>query len=294
MTGEAMRSLSLCAHIACILEVTARKPGNVHRFRDFDDATYLDFLLSAAASAPVFEQTCARGVGPTVLDGVQRTRQVTSTNTNLGILLLLAPLAAVPREIPLADGIPAVLERLTLADARAVFSAIRLARPGGLGAAAEQDVAAEPTLPLREVMALAANRDGIARQYDNGFRDVFQVGIPALLTPQHRDWPLETCIISCHLSLLAACPDTLIARKRGVEEAQEASRFAARVLELGWPNCPEGQRSLLEFDEWLRAVKHERNPGTTADLVTACLFAALREDTMQVPSSRSWCSTWNI
>ena len=88
--------IGLCAQLACILEATARKPGNVHRYADFADATYLDFLLSAAAIAPVMEQAPRRRVGETVLRAVRATRRVVATNTNLGTILLLAPLAAVP------------------------------------------------------------------------------------------------------------------------------------------------------------------------------------------------------
>ncbi len=100
-----------------------------------------------------------------MLDAIRATRRVVATNTNLGIVLLLAPLAAVPRDNRCAQGIPAVLDALTVEDARDVFAAIRLASPGGLGQAAEQDVADEPSLPLRQIMALAADRDLVARQY---------------------------------------------------------------------------------------------------------------------------------
>src|SRR5262249_3943909 len=133
-------SIGLCAQAACILEVTARKPGNVHRFCDFDDVTYLDFILSAAAIAPVLETARQRRVGETVLEAVRATRQVASTNTNLGIVLLLAPLAAVPPEEDVTTGVRRVLEGLDVDDARLVYQAIGLAAPGGLGETAEQDV----------------------------------------------------------------------------------------------------------------------------------------------------------
>src|SRR5437870_5570559 len=119
--------LSLCAATACVLEVTARKPGNVHRFRDFADVTYLEFVLSAAAIGPVMDDVRRDGVGPTMLEGIRRTRQVVATNTNLSILLLLTPLAAVPPELSIQEGIHGVLEALTVDDAEAVYQAIRLA-----------------------------------------------------------------------------------------------------------------------------------------------------------------------
>ena len=131
----------LCAQLACIWETTARNPGNAHRFRDFEDVSYVDFLAGAAAIAPVLEAAPRRRVGPTVLDGVTATRRVAAGNPNLGVLLLLAPLAAVPDGVDLCAGVRRVLDALDVADARAVYQAIRLAAPAGLGRVAEQDVA---------------------------------------------------------------------------------------------------------------------------------------------------------
>src|SRR5687767_13304338 len=128
-----MLPVGLCVQLACIWEVTARKPGNVHRFRDFEDSTYLDFLVSTAAVAPVLEGASQRSVGQTILEAIRAARQVAHTNTNLGTVLLLAPLAAVPRDKPLREGLTEVLDRLDIEDADAAYRAIRLARPGGLG-----------------------------------------------------------------------------------------------------------------------------------------------------------------
>ncbi len=278
-----MLSIGLCAQVACIWEATARKSGNVHRFCDFNDCGYVDFLLSAAAVAPALEKADGRSVGVTVLEAVRATRQVVATNTNLGILLLLAPLAAVPRGQDLRAGLLSVLGSLTLEDSHAVYEAIRLAGPGGLAKVREQDVSQAPTLPLGQIMALAAERDLIARQYVDGFQEVLDDGVPALLKGFEKTPEIEAATIHCHLHLLAGYPDSLIARKRGQGEAEEASRRAADVLATGWPHRPEGEVALAEFDAWLRAVGHARNPGTTADLVTACLFVALREGLIQLP-----------
>jgi triphosphoribosyl-dephospho-CoA synthase len=269
-------STGLCAQAACVLEATARKPGNVHRFCDFDDVTYLDFILSAAAIAPVLETAGQHRVGETVLEAVRATRQVTDTNTNLGIVLLLAPLAAVPPEGDVTTGVERVLEALDVEDAHLVYQAIRLAVPGGLGEAAEQDVRSEPTQTLRQVMSLAAGRDLVARQYADGFREVLHDGLPALCRGLEQTTSLEEAIIFCHLHLLAAHPDSLIVRKCGRAVADEASRRARQVLAERWPHTAGGRRALTELDGWLRADGHRRNPGTTADLVTACLFVALR------------------
>jgi triphosphoribosyl-dephospho-CoA synthase len=273
-------SLGQCARLACIWEATARKAGNVHPERDFADLRYADFLASAAAVAPIFERADRQPVGQTVLEAIQASRAVVSTNTNLGIVLLLAPLAAVPASQSSRQGVPAVLAALDVNDSRQVFAAIRLAQPGGLARVAAQDVSGEPTLPLRQVMALAAQRDLVARQYANDFRDVFDFGGPLLLDGLRRFGNLENAIIFAQLGFLARFPDSLIARKRGAAEAEQARRLAQEVLDAGWPESVSGKQAFAAFDAWLSAEGKTRNPGTSADLVTACLFAALRENDM--------------
>jgi triphosphoribosyl-dephospho-CoA synthase len=283
-----MHSLGLYAQLACIWEATARKPGNIHRFLDFADTSYLDFLTSAAAIAPVVGDAAHHPVGWTVLEGVRRTREVTSTNTNLGILLLLAPLARAPAGPALRSGLEQVLTALDVADAEMVYAAIRLATPAGLGRVPSQDVHEKPTLPLREAMTLAAGRDLIARQYNNGFYEVFEEGVPALRRGLDERASMEGAIIACHLHLMAEHPDSLIARKGGLAEAEEAGQRARRVLAEKWPHTRAGWTALADLDAWLRADGHRRNPGTTADLVTACLFVALREGTIQLPPPCPW------
>jgi triphosphoribosyl-dephospho-CoA synthase len=286
--NQVATSAGLCAQLACVWEVTARKPGNVHRFADFEDAGFLDNVQSALAIGPALEGAAHRPVGATVLEAVRATRRVTRTNTNLGIVLLLAPLAAVPDGQDWAAGLERVLANLDVADARAVYQAIRLAVPGGLGQVPEQDVAGEPTLPLRQVMELAADRDLIALQYAGGFREVLEEGIPALELALGRGLGLEEAIIACHLGLMALHADTLIVRKRGMVEAEEARRRARQVLDSGWPETNAGREALADLDRWLRAEGHQRNPGSTADLVTACLFVAVRGGIIQLPLRIPW------
>jgi triphosphoribosyl-dephospho-CoA synthase len=283
-----MPPVALCAQLACIWEASARKPGNVHRFRDFDDANYVDFLMSAAAVAPVLGMAPGRRVGETVLQGVHAARAVVPSNTNLGIVLLLTPLAAVAEEEDPRAGLAPVLDALDVNDSRLVYEAIRLANPGGLGEAPEQDVHSEPTQTLRQVMALAADRDLIARQYANGFREVFDDGVLALVRGLEQTSSLEGGVVSCHLHLMASYPDSLIGRKRGKAEAEESTRRARQVLDAGWPDTPAGRTALVDLDAWLRAAGRGRNPGTTADLVAACLFVALRTGRIQVPPQYPW------
>lgn len=279
------------AQLACLLEVTARKPGNVHRFRDFEDAHYLDFLLSASAIARPLDKAPELGVGRAVLRAVEATRRLVATNTNLGMILLLAPLAAVPMEQELEPGVQKLLDASTTEDAALVYQAIRAARPGGLGKVEEQDVGDVPTVSLQEAMRLASDRDLVARQYSNGFADLFHFALPSLRAAINRGRPLETAIVVSFLDFLAQCPDTLIARKRGDAVAREASTRASKVRKSGWPDTLEGEVALDAFDAWLRADGHARNPGATADLITAALFAALRDGTIQLPIAGVWSNT---
>jgi len=281
------------AQVACLLEVTARKPGNVHRFCDFSELHYLDFLLSATAIGGPLDRAVERGIGATVLAAVKATRQVVSTNTNLGMILLLTPLAAVPPAIDLADGVEQVLAGTTRDDARLVYQAILLASPGGIGRVDEQDVAAESTMTLREVMALAADRDLIARQYASGFQEIFHEVLPMIRAALHGGHLLETAIIAAFLGTLARYPDSLILRKAGREVALSVSRKAAEVLQAGWPGSAESHDRLQELDAWLRSRGNQLNPGTTADLVTAALFAALRDGTIQLPRPAGPAS-WSV
>ena len=277
-------SAGTLAQVACLLEVTARKPGNVHRFADFDDASYLDFALSAQAIGPAMDEARNIGVGRAALAAVEATRRVVSTNTNLGMILLLAPLAAAYEVgCDLESEVIRVLNGLTIDDARYAYRAIRLASPGGLGSAGDQDVVDEPTVTLLEAMRLAADRDLVARQYATGYADVFGLALPSLRSVLLRGFALEDAIIHSYLITLKQRPDTLIARKRGVEVAQEVSRRAAEALDSG---------DFASLDGFLRQDGHARNPGATADLMAAALFAALAEGTIALPRP-SGALGWN-
>jgi triphosphoribosyl-dephospho-CoA synthase len=273
---------------ACVWEATARKPGNVHRHCDFDDTTYVDFLLSAAAAAPPLALPPDSSVGQTVFDAVRCTRRYVKPNTNLGIVLLLAPLTRAAATCDFRGALTRVLDASDAEDANTFFAAIRLANPGGLGRAPEQDVSEEPTRPLREIMALAADRDLIARQYANGFREVLDDGAPAVIDGLRRTGSMEGAIIHAHLHLMARYPDTLIARKRGAAEADESARRAQAVLDAGWPHGREAWTAFTQLDAWLRAKGRGRNPGTTADLIAACLFVLLHEARITLPLSVPW------
>lgn len=273
MSGSAAPPLEHQVALACVLEVSASKPGNITPAHDFPDTTYADMVRSALALGPAFarRRVLRCSVGELITDGVKATARAAGANTNLGIVLLFAPLAraAVTRQADesLRAALRRILARLDVEDAAAAFAAIARAGPGGLGDAPEHDVRAPARVTLREAMAAAAYRDSIASEYATGYAIVFDTGLPLLADALASGRRTLDAIVSLHIGLLAAHPDTLIARKMGDAAAQAVSAAARQVL--------DGTLPLADFDVSLQADGNRLNPGTTADLVAATLLAAL-------------------
>jgi triphosphoribosyl-dephospho-CoA synthase len=266
------------AQLACVLEAGAEKPGNITPSHDFDDTSYEDMLRSGIALGPELGRAGERGVGETALAAVRASRAAAGANTNLGIALLLAPLArAALAGGPLRERLGDVLRALTFDDARDAYEAIRLARAGGLDEPVEHDVRDEPRVTLREAMAAAAQRDTIASEYVTDYAVTFELGLPALADALGDGLRPRDAIVELALRVLGAVPDTLIARKRGAEPAGRVAADAREVLAAGGVRSARGRTALAGFDDSLRRDGNALNPGTTADLVTAVLFVALLE-----------------
>jgi triphosphoribosyl-dephospho-CoA synthase len=268
------------AQLACLLEASAPKPGNVSPGRRFADLGYEDFLAAAAAIGGPFSRAGRAPLGEVIVAAVDATSRWTQSNANLGIVLLLAPLAAaaVRGEGSLRDDLRRVLDATTIDDALRVYQAIRLAAPGGLGTAEEQDVATEPDRTLVDVMRLAAGRDGIAREYATGFACTFEVGVPALSQARGAGLAWDDAVVESYLTVLASQPDTHIARRGGLALAEDVSRRARLVLGAGGVRSEVGRRAIDEMDRGLRDERHTANPGTTADLTAAAIFVVLMEE----------------
>jgi triphosphoribosyl-dephospho-CoA synthase len=276
------REVAQAAQMACLLEVSAPKPGNVTRYADFPDTRFEDFLLSAVAIGPAMEKAGRQGLGRTIWQAIRDTQRWVPSNTNLGMVLLLAPLAkAALHEKPqnsLRETLKEVLEGTTVEDARWAYAAIRLARPGGLGKTSQADVAKEPSITFYQAMALARERDSIAREYVTAFAITFEIGYPALKEAWHTAADPSVAIVQTYLTLLARVPDTLIVRKMGEATAADVSRWAGKVLAAGRVFTEEGQEGLAGLDRFLRDEGHRLNPGTTADLTAAAIFLAILQD----------------
>lgn len=262
---------------ACALDVAVRKPGNVSAASPGHGMQARHFLDSAAAAAgPLFEPGAT--VGARIEGAVRATLAAAGCNTNLGIVLLCAPiarLADIAPDLP-ADalawraGLEHVLAALDRADAAAAFRAIAAARPGGLGHAEAEDVHAPPTVTLREAMRLAAARDRIALQYANGYADLFDTGLAALPAHGRAD---AAAVQSLYLAFLGRHPDSHIVRKHGAVAAQDVTDEALPWLLRSDRGEPVGlDPAFAAWDEALKA--RGLNPGTTADLTVATLCLA--------------------
>ena len=243
---------------ACELDVTVRKPGNVSVVSPGHEMTASQFIASAhAAAAALFEP--ATPVGQRIERAVGASLAAAGCNTNLGIVLLCAPIAAAAERndgSALRRRIEAVLEALTIADAQAAFRAIAAANPGGLGDASAEDVRGAPSVGLREAMALAAPRDTIARQYANGYHDLFEALIALRGASVQRVF----------LHWLARWPDSHIVRKHGEAVAHTVMQAAQAWLAIDDPDLQP------RWASWDIELKHAGiNPGTSADLTVATL-----------------------
>ena len=259
---------------ACRLEIEALKPGNVGLHGAGHGMTASDFLRSAAAAAAPLCRPGA-GVGARILAAIEATRSVVDCNTNLGIVLLCAPLARAAEDARtvLRDSLRDVVQALDRNDAVLAYRAIRLAQPGGLGRAAQHDVAMEPEVDLRTAMAEARERDSIARMYASDFAELFDVAVPQFVSGRAR-LPATWAVTRAYLGWLARRPDSLVQRKQGLSQAILVQSEAARWVErFDSTRSPETlQPGLLEWDTQLKG--RGINPGTSADLTVATVFAA--------------------
>lgn len=273
---------------ACELDVAVRKPGNVSRLSAGHGMQAELFSASARASVGPIFQPGAR-VGDRIEGAVAATAQAAGCNTNLGILLLCAPVArAVELHPESADpatlrvAITGVLDDLDVGDARAAYRAIAQARPGGLGAAPAEDVHDTPSMDLRAAMALAAERDRIARQYRDGYIDLFEFDLASLATALRGysadqrgsvSATVTAAVQRVYLEFLASCPDSHIVRKHGAALAHSVMRSAQpwRARALAGEHL-DADPAFADWDLELKA--NGLNPGTSADFTVAALFIA--------------------
>lgn len=266
--------------LACETELLAFKPGNVSIYSEAHDMTVEDFRLSAEVSAAAICRP-DYSLGERIYHAVRATREAVSCNTNLGIVLLCAPLiqAAMQRrpQQSLRESLQQVLDDSSIADADWVFRAITLAAPGGLGESAEQDVGGQARVRLVEAMAIAAGRDRIALQYTDCFKDVFEFAVleynRAFVLSDDCGW----AALAVFCEMLARYPDSHIERKYGQQYSEwiatEMALLARALKSAGRPE--EVLPMLYRLDGVFKAKKI--NPGTTADITVAAVLVIFLE-----------------
>lgn len=260
---------------ACEQEVSAPKPGNVNVISDGHNMVVEDFINSAHAIAPVMAKPDLT-VGERILQSIQATRRVVNCNTNLGIVLLFAPLCQAVQSCETFDELPerlqVVLNNLTVDDAIDCYQAIRLAEAGGLGKQDQQDISAVPTITLLEAMDLAKNRDQIAQQYINNFNTLWDLSLPSLTKAINSGESVEWATAFAYLKLLSKALDSLISRKQSTALATKVSERAKQfVIQIEETGTVETHFDALTH--WDKELKEKAiNPGTSADLIAATLL----------------------
>lgn len=260
---------------ACEQEVKSPKPGNVNCFSAGHNMEIEDFIKSAHAIAiPLSDPTLS--VGERIHAAIKATREVVSCNTNLGIVLLFAPLCKAIESshdvASLLKSLELVLADLSVDDAIECYRAIQMAEAGGIGTSDQQDINSRPTVTLKNAMEIAQKRDTIALQYCNNFHEIYALGLENLTSEINSGKTVEWAIALAYLTILTNLPDTLIIRKNGLGQAQAVSKKAGLLL-----NKMKKLNRLESFIEdaiaWDRELKSQAiNPGTSADMIAATLL----------------------
>jgi triphosphoribosyl-dephospho-CoA synthase len=288
MACDRTLTVAQTAEMACAMEVLCPKPGNVGPGRPFKYLNEMSFIASAMGLADAFGDPDA-SVGALALRAASATKKLVDRNTNLGIILLLAPLVKAahedrrkehccpPRPRGLRGSVGRVLLGLGEEDSEAIFEAIRLSSPEGLGQSDRYDVngGIRGNAPVLEAMKHASAWDSVAREYATGYEITFGLTAPNIETFWNDGRSIKESIQQTFLLLLSEIPDTLIARKSGREASETASGMARRAAASGGFFTAPGRDAISALAEFLEDPDNLMNPGTTADLVAAGIFVFL-------------------
>lgn len=257
-------------------ELQALKPGNVHIFADGHGMTVHDFIKSADVTASMMTNPNL-SLGERIFYAVEATQKAVGQNTNLGLLLLCAPLIEAAFNLKQAQtfeqSLNEVLRQTTIQDAHWVAKAIVLANPAGLGEVKQGDVHIEPTLTLLEMMQLAQFKDRIAWNYANDYSDIMWFGVNRYRDAMVKWGKPAWAATALYLALLSGQPDTHILRKFGEATARKVMQESSDLELTYWQteNPKLMQKALLNWDASLK--QRGINPGTSADFVVATLLA---------------------
>lgn len=292
MDAGRVLTLPQMAELACAMEVICPKPGNVSPGRPFRYINDLSFIVSAIGIASAFDDPEA-SVGQLVERAVTSTKNLVDKNTNLGIILLLAPLikAAYAGELS-RESVKQELLNLGDDDSRRIYDAINRASPEGLGKSEKYDVRERPA-PIMTAMELAAHWDSIAREYATHYEITYRLTLPWMTQHWREGRSLKSTILQTYLLLLSHVPDTLISRKLGADMSIKVSSSAQKIVAAGGAFTPEGREEIHELEAFLSDPDNRLNPGTTADLIAAGIFVFLEQELRRTPLSRL-LERWDI
>ena len=259
---------------ACHKDVEAIKPGNVNINSPHHDTTASDYLISSINSgSELFYDSYS--LGDRILNAIVATKKETSMNTNLGIVLLCAPIAHALlnyKEMSLKEAITKTIDNATSDDTVKICEAINIANPGGLGDVLDYDTKSMPAVKLREIMSYSAQYDRISYQYHNNYQDILDFIIPSLDKNMIKYKSSDISISMTYLQILGKIPDSHISRKLGEEIAKKTSNHVNDLLKIQDKDCSEDylvkQLNDLDYEYKKKGI----NPGTTADLLVASLM----------------------
>ena len=259
---------------SCKKDIELIKPGNVNLLSSHKDTKAQDYLDSAILSSKeLFNQNYS--LGKRILESVNVTRSQVNVNTNLGIILLCAPVIQSYidfNNLDLRDGIKKTLSTTSIKDTHDLCAAINISSPGGLGDSDMYDTASYPNASIKQIMDYSQEYDRISYQYSHNFSDIFDFIIPKLEFLNQRYESLDISLSLLFIEILAKIPDSHISRKFGDKIAKKTSNNAHDLLKiLDREHDPDYLAKALNNLDY-EYKKKGINPGTTADLLVASLM----------------------
>ena len=259
---------------SCKKDIELIKPGNVNLLSSHKDTKAQDYLDSAILSSKeLFNQNYS--LGKRILESVNVTRSKVNVNTNLGIILLCAPVIQSYidfNNLDLREGIKKTLSTTSIKDTHDLCAAINISSPGGLGDSDMYDTASYPNASIKQIMDYSQEYDRISYQYSHNFSDIFDFIIPKLEFLNQRYESLDISLSLLFIEILAKIPDSHISRKFGDKIAKKTSNNAhdlLKILDREYdPDYLAKALNNLDYEYKKKGI----NPGTTADLLVASLM----------------------
>ena len=267
-------NLRIAYLFACRKDIELIKPGNVNIKSPHSDTKAEDYLESSLLSSKELFKT-DYSLGERILNSIKVTRSKVKTNTNLGIILLCAPIIHACiyfNNLTLREGLKKTLSTSTVKDTQDLCMAINISAPGGLGTREIYDTASKPTVSILEIMNHSASYDRISYQYSHDYSDIFDFIIPRLVFLNKKHNSLDISLSLMFMEILAKIPDSHISRKFDDKIAKKTSNNASDLLKIldreYSPDYLVDRLNNLDYEYKKKGI----NPGTTADLLVASLM----------------------